>query len=81
MLHNYAQDKFSEPKGFFIEAGAGDGEIISNSLYFELKYGVNTILCYLIKSLNGQHFFIKESVSSTIYFFFHELVDWFISRA
>jgi len=25
-------------KGFFIEAGAGDGEIISNSLYFELKY-------------------------------------------
>ena len=26
--------------GFFIEAGAGDGEIISNSLYFELKYKV-----------------------------------------
>ena len=25
-------------KGFFIEAGAGDGELISNSLYFELKY-------------------------------------------
>ena len=53
MLENYAKGKFIEPKGFFVEAGAGDGEIISNSLYFELKYGVNTILCYLIKSLNG----------------------------
>lgn len=29
------------PNGFYIEAGAGDGEIISNSLYFELKYEVN----------------------------------------
>ena len=27
--------------GFFIEAGAGDGEIVSNSLYFEIKYQVN----------------------------------------
>merc|ERR1711997_1122125 len=25
-------------KGFFVEAGASDGEIISNSLYFEIKY-------------------------------------------
>jgi hypothetical protein len=52
MLENYSKGKFIKPKGFFVEAGAGDGEIISNSLYFELKYGVNTILCYLIKSLN-----------------------------
>ena len=29
--------------GFFIEAGAGDGEIISNSLYFEVVYKVS---CY-----------------------------------
>ena len=27
--------------GFFIEAGAGDGEIISNSLYFEVVYKVS----------------------------------------
>ena len=27
--------------GFYVEAGAGDGEIISNSLYFEIKYKVN----------------------------------------
>ena len=26
--------------GFYIEAGAGDGEIISNSLYFEINYKV-----------------------------------------
>ena len=32
--------KKSITNGFFIEAGAGDGEIISNSLYFELKYQV-----------------------------------------
>lgn len=30
--------------GFFIEAGAGDGEIISNSLYFELKYKVKLLV-------------------------------------
>ena len=28
-------------KGFFIEAGAFDGETISNSLYFELKHQVS----------------------------------------
>lgn len=38
MLKIYAQEKNIKPRGFFIEAGAGDGEIISNSLYFELKY-------------------------------------------
>ena len=36
--------KKGKQNGFFVEAGAGDGEIISNSLYFELKYGVNTII-------------------------------------
>ena len=34
-------DRSHRTNGFYIEAGAGDGEIISNSLYFELKYGVN----------------------------------------
>ena len=34
--------KTESPKynGFYIEAGAGDGEIISNSLYFEINYKV-----------------------------------------
>lgn len=31
-------------KGFYIEAGAFDGEHMSNSLYFELKKGWNGIL-------------------------------------
>ena len=35
--------------GFYIEAGAGDGEIISNSLYFEINYKVmyknNILIC------------------------------------
>ena len=38
--------------GFYIEAGAGDGEIISNSLYFEVNYKViceNNILKYVPK--------------------------------
>ena len=36
--NNNKQIKHSN--GFFIEAGAGDGEIVSNSLYFEIKYQV-----------------------------------------
>ena len=40
MWKNYRRGNIIEPQGFFIEAGAGDGEVISNSLYFELKYGV-----------------------------------------
>jgi hypothetical protein len=28
--------------GFFIEAGAYDGEMISNTLYFELRHQVQT---------------------------------------
>ena len=42
----YAGEKNNKPKGFFIEAGAGDGEIISNSLYFELKYNVKYLAIY-----------------------------------
>ena len=41
MCKTYRRGKIIEPQGFFIEAGAGDGEVISNSLYFELKYGVS----------------------------------------
>ena len=40
--------------GFFIEAGAGDGEIISNTLYFELLYKVVLIL----KSLMSKQMFL-----------------------
>lgn len=38
LLHLYLNDETVPVRGFFIEAGAGDGEVISNSLYFELKY-------------------------------------------
>ena len=31
-------------QGFFIEAGAADGEIISNTLYFEMRYGWTGLL-------------------------------------
>ena len=31
-------------EGFFIEAGAYDGEIYSNSLYYELKHGWTGLL-------------------------------------
>ena len=36
--------KENKKKGFFFEAGAGDGEWLSNSLYFELVYGWNGLL-------------------------------------
>jgi hypothetical protein len=36
--------KIMGEKGFFIEAGAYDGEIYSNSLLFELKKGWNGLL-------------------------------------
>jgi len=38
LKHNKRGKGVIKPEGFFIEAGAGDGEIISNSLYFELIY-------------------------------------------
>ena len=41
MCKKYPHGKIIKPQGFFVEAGAGDGEVISNSLYFELKYGVS----------------------------------------
>ena len=40
MLRKQARKKNIKSGGFFIEAGAGDGEVISNSLYFEIKYEV-----------------------------------------
>ena len=40
-LKNHSKnEQHANFNGFFIEAGAGDGEIISNSLYFELMYKV-----------------------------------------
>ena len=43
--------------GFFIEAGAGDGEIISNSLYFELRYQVRFLIdtCFHFKYFQAFH--------------------------
>ena len=40
--------------GFFIEAGAGDGEIISNSLYFEVVYKVSYHHRYLLTKCNDK---------------------------
>ena len=37
-------EKHTKSNGFFIEAGAGDGEIISNSLYFELMHKVHIVM-------------------------------------
>ena len=39
----HSPDQIKLPRGFFIEAGASDGETISNSLYFEIKYGVSNL--------------------------------------
>jgi hypothetical protein len=33
-----------QEKGFFIEAGAYDGEVFSNSLFYELKHGWTGLL-------------------------------------
>jgi len=45
--------------GFFIEAGAADGETISNTLYFETKFGWNGLLVEpnpnLLKKLYSKH--------------------------
>ena len=38
-------------KGFFVEAGASEGELISNSLYFELRHKVTLVLTTSLKSL------------------------------
>jgi len=40
----HSPDQIKLPRGFFIEAGASDGETISNSLYFEIKYGWSGLL-------------------------------------
>ena len=39
--HKNKEKHINHANGFFIEAGAGDGEIISNSLYFEVVYKVS----------------------------------------
>ena len=38
------QKLWTNSKGFFIEAGAGDGELLSNTLHFEMKYGWTGLL-------------------------------------
>ena len=49
MTKKYVPEKNFKSKGFFIEAGAGDGEVISNSLYFELKYEVKLLAILSVK--------------------------------
>ena len=46
--------------GFFIEAGAGDGEIISNSLYFEEVYKVGYYYYFFGKMSFYLHEFIYD---------------------
>ena len=50
MLRKHEREKNIKSKGFFIEAGAGDGEVISNSLYFELKYEVKLLVILSVTS-------------------------------
>ena len=38
------QKLWTNSKGFFIEAGAGDGELLSNTLHFEMKHGWTGLL-------------------------------------
>jgi len=41
--HTYSIYRGKKKNGFFIEAGAYDGEMYSNSLYFELKHQVSRL--------------------------------------
>ena len=51
--------KINEVQGFFIEAGAAGGELLSNTLYFETKYGWTGLLVEpnpkLLKLLYSKH--------------------------
>ena len=60
-LKNHSNNKqHANFNGFFIEAGAGDGEIISNSLYFELMYKVFFVMKN--KGLWGKNLFFERKV-------------------
>ena len=64
----HEKSRSSKNQGFFIEAGACDGEIISNSLYFEIFHkvsiciNINQILFilnhYTIMNLTNRRLFL-----------------------
>ena len=56
-------EKHTKSNGFFIEAGAGDGEIISNSLYFELMYKV----FFVMKNIGLWETFYEGKVIKIVY--------------
>jgi hypothetical protein len=60
MLRKHEREKNIKSKGFFIEAGAGDGEVISNSLYFELKYEVKLLVILSVKSQLFMHIILFQ---------------------
>ena len=53
--------------GFYIEAGAGDGEIISNSLYFEINYKVIYNNNNLTDEINEKCVFINGVCNYTFF--------------
>jgi hypothetical protein len=59
LLKKKSKSNKKTKKGFFIEAGASCGEVISNSLYFELKHGWTGLLVEpnpdFIKKLKTKH--------------------------
>ena len=59
MVEKLLHLKSSQKGGFFIEAGAGCGEVISNTLYLELMYNWTGLLIEpnpdLLKSLYQKH--------------------------
>ena len=60
-------EKHTKSNGFFIEAGAGDGEIISNSLYFELIHKVHIVM-KKYKLMENLKYFPKKN--NQIFFIF-----------
>ena len=59
ILDPKANERTNKLQGFFIEAGAADGEYLSNTLYFEIKYGWTGLLVEpnpdLLRKLYSKH--------------------------